>query len=160
VKGTTVPAVVLSSHPDARSLVEVRVTAPAVVPVVGSREPQLIHVRKPLVNLTATFGPFVRLFVPVANDTDARAKFELLKSLVGRINELEAFLGRAGVELADAVPNVENGELVASFVPNDPANGVERCKRIAHYLWAAQGGAAVRVYDAEKPEAPVFEIAA
>lgn len=157
VKGTTVPPVVLSSPPDARGVAELRVKAPTAVPV---REAQLTHVRKPLSNLTATFGPFVRLFVPVANEPEAKAKFELLKSLVARINEMEALHGRAGVELADTVPNVENGELVASFVPNDPANGVERCKRIAHYLWAAQDGAAVRVYEAEKPESPVFEIAA
>jgi hypothetical protein len=119
----------------------------------------LIHVRKPVQQFTATFGPFVRLFVPVANDTEAKAKFELLKVLVGHINEMEALQGRAGVQLIDNAPTVENGELVAAFVPNDVANGFEVCKRLAHLLWGAQVGSAVRVYEAEKPEA-VYVIAA
>lgn len=120
----------------------------------------LIHVRKPVQRLTATFGPFVRLFVPVANDTEANVKFKLLRAVLAKVNEWETLQGRAGLELIDSAPNVENGELVASLVSNNPADGVERYKRLAHMLWGAQDCSKVRVYESEKPEAPVFELKA
>ena len=53
--------------------------------------------------------------------------------------------------------------MVVVLAPNDPSDAIETCKRVADLLFVAArkvGGVAVKVFAADEPETPVYELAA
>lgn len=89
--------------------------------------------------------------------------FETLGAVVGKMNELEALVGRAGVSVDGGRSGVRGGEVVVVLTPNDPAGAVESCKRAADQLCAhlrSFARATLRVVADDAPETPVYEVTA
>lgn len=151
VKGPARPPVVL--HSEARSDVLpselIRVKGPALPPVTLRSEP---------LTPTAT----VRLSLPLMSGDHGSRMFDTLHALVAKVNETEALFGRAGVWVDGERSGVQGGEIVIVLAPNDVADAVETCKRVADYLFAAArktAGFTVKVFESEA-DAPVYELAA
>lgn len=128
----------------------------------------LIRVARPLKHVRLTFGPAaptptVHLTVPLAAGVDGERKFQTLRSLVEKVNEVEALFDRAGVWVDGTRSDVRDGEVVIVLAPNDPADALDTCKRVADYLFAASRktpGITLKVFAADEPETPVYELAA
>ena len=143
------------------------VTLEPVVPLDGPvTDRPLIHVRHPLKRgalaleaITAS----VHLRLPLIGGADGERMFQTLHAVIGKVNEVEALFGRAGVWVDGELSGVQDGAVVVVLAPNDPTDGVETCKRVADYLFAAArkgAGVTVTVFAAEQPETPVYELAA
>ena len=79
------------------------------------------------------------------------------------MNEVERLFGRAGVRVDGACSGVQGSEVVLVVVPNDPADEVDTCKRVADYLFAAVRtipGVTVKVISSANPRNPLYELAA
>ena len=85
--------------------------------------------------------------------------FDKLHLLVGKLNEMEALGGRAGVWVDGERSGVQGGEVVIVLVPNDPADALATCKRVANILFNASPGVKVKVFVADESETPVYELA-
>jgi len=125
----------------------------------------LIHVRRPVVRGTLTFEPVVTTEVelPLPGGADGGPMFETIHAVLGKLNEIEAQLGRPGVCVDGERSGVRDGKVVLVVTPNDPAGAVETCKRIADFLFAAVRtvpGVTVKVFSAESPDKPIYELAA
>ncbi|MBM3983187.1 MAG: hypothetical protein FJ304_23530 [Planctomycetes bacterium] len=145
-----------------KPLVRVEMNMEPVEPLDGpvTRGP-LIRVSRPLKRVTLTFAPAasVRLTLPLVGGADGERTFEKLAAIIRIVNEMEALWNRAGVWVDGARSGVQGGEVVIVLVPNDTADALATCKRIAHILFNASPGATVKVFAAES-EAPVYELAA
>ena len=105
----------------------------------------------------------VHFTVPLAAGVDGERKFQTLRSLVEKVNEVEALFDRAGVWVDGTRSDVRDGEVVIVLAPNDPADALDTCKRVADYLFAASRktpGITLKVFAADEPETPVYELAA
>jgi|GEM_PF-4539387 hypothetical protein len=102
----------------------------------------------------------VRVSVPLPDPTKRDEVLRRFQSLVVFVNQIAALTDRSRMMISADHSGTRDGEQVLTLIPCDAEGALETCKRVAHLLWGAQVGSAVRVYDAEKPEAPVFEIAA
>lgn len=143
-------------------LKRIRLTFQPVEPLDGPiTDGPLIRVSGPLKRIRLTFQPVasVRLTFPLPVAGDGARVFDKLNAIIGKLNEIEALDGRAGVWVDGARSGVQGGEVVIVLVPNDPADALATCKRIAHILFNASPGATVKVFAAES-EAPVYELAA
>lgn len=101
----------------------------------------------------------VRLALPLSAAGSGAQVFGRLHALIGKLNEIEDLGGRAGVWVDGVRSGVRDGEVVIVLAPNDPADAVETCKRIAHLLFNASPGVTVKVFVADAPETPVCELA-
>jgi hypothetical protein len=104
----------------------------------------------------------VRLALPLAAGDDGNRMFQTLRSLIEKVNEMEALFNRAGVWVDGTRSDVQGGEVVIVLAPNDPVDALETCKRVADYLFAASRktrGIVVTVFAADQPETPVYELA-
>jgi hypothetical protein len=152
VKGPALPPVTLRSgttFPTSASEL-IRVSGPA-LPVV--------RLRSERVEPVAT----VVLRVPLAPGADVEGTFKRLRSLVAKVNEVEVLLDRAGVWVDGNRSGVQNGEVVIVLAPNDETDALDTCKRVSRILFDALNNAAgvtVRVFAANEPETPVYELAA
>lgn len=142
------------ARPAIRATLTFEPTVPLEGPVVSG---PLIHVRRPAIRGTLTFEPVdpaaVELNLPVAADDGPRA-LDTLRTLVGKVNEIEALFGRAGVRVDDGRSGLREGAAVVVLAPHDPADAVATCKRVADQLFAAVRlvpGVTVRVLAADQP---------
>ena len=152
-----------------RPLKRARLTFEPTTPLDGPlTDGPLIRVGRPLKRVRLTFKPSartatVRLTVPLAAGADGERKFQTLRSLVEKVNEVEALFDRAGVWVDGTRSEVRDGEVVIVLAPNDPADALDTCKRVADYLFAASRktpGITLKVFAADEPETPVYELAA
>ncbi|HEY1186693.1 MAG TPA: hypothetical protein VGE74_03500 [Gemmata sp.] len=100
------------------------------------------------------------LHLPLVGGADGERMFQKLNAVIGKVNELESLLDRAGVWVDGTRSGVQNGTVVLVLAP-DPTDAVETCKRVADYLFAASqkgGGITVKVFAADQPETPVYEL--
>jgi hypothetical protein len=149
-------------------------------------QPRLIHVRSPLKRIRLTFqpvepldgpvtkGPLIRVSRPLKRITltfqpvttleaehTAPAAADTLGAFVAKLNEADALYNRPGVRIDEARSGVRDGKVVLVATPNDPRDGVATCKRVADFLFAAirdLPGAAVKVFVADKPDEPLYEL--
>lgn len=146
VKGPALPTVKLTSSPDALPSQPLRVKGPPLPTVVLRGEPcaaASVHLRRPL-----------------ADGTDAEAVKERMLALAGKVNEMEVIEGRAGIRFDEARSGVRAGEVVIVLAPNDPADAIETCKRVAKILFNASPGVVVKVFAADEPETPKYALPA
>ena len=115
----------------------------------------------PVVILMSAPAPVatVHLRRPLADGDDAEAIRRRMYSLTGHVNAMEAEEQRAGLSLDEARSGIRAGEVVLVLVPNDPADALATCKRVANILFNAARGVTVKVFAADQPNAPVYELA-
>ncbi len=104
----------------------------------------------------------VHLTLPLATGDDGERIFKTLHALIEKVNEMEALFDRAGVWVDGTRSDVRDGEVVIVLAPNDPTDAIDTCKRVADYLFAASRkapGITLKVFVADKPEAPVYKLA-
>jgi len=95
----------------------------------------------------------------LANGSDAEVIKDRMYSLAAKINEMEVLEGRPGLRIDETSSGAQEGEVVLVLVPNDSANAIETCKRIANILFNASPGVTVKVFVADQPDTPVYELA-
>lgn len=150
VRGPALPVVALASEPNLTEPVGelIRAQGPALPVVVLPSEPVESAV------LEAAVPPF-------ANGEAERA-YGSLSAMIGRLNDFRSLANQPGLSVDEARSGVRDGRVVLVLTPNDPTDAVETCKRVADYLFAAIRtipGATVRVFAADRPDTPVYELA-
>ena len=148
VQGPALPVIRLSSEANSTTPVSKLIRVPGSV--------------AKMIPATATPAATVRLTLPLAAGVDGERKFQTLRSLVEKVNEVEALFDRAGVWVDGTRSDVRDGEVVIVLAPNDPADALDTCKRVADYLFAASRktpGITLKVFAADEPETPVYELA-
>ncbi|MBP3958549.1 hypothetical protein J8F10_25145 [Gemmata sp. G18] len=151
-----------------RPLKRITVNMEPTVPLDGPvTEGPLIRVGHPLKRGTLSFEPVPQvvtiLELPLIGGEKGEHALAVLHSIVQKVNEIEALRGRAGVWVDGVRSGVREGKVEIVLAPNDPTHAVETCKRVADYLFAAARqtpGVVVKVFAADQPETPVYELAA
>jgi hypothetical protein len=147
VRGPALPVAALVSEPDLAEPVS-----------------ELSRVRGPAVRVVALMSEPVEPAILEAAHPAAGGKNEVgrLSSFIEKLNEADSIFNRPGVRIDESRSGVRDGRVVLVLTPNDPADAVETCKRVADYLFAAIRtipGATVRVFVADQPDKPVYELA-
>jgi hypothetical protein len=151
VQGPAMPVIRLASEVDPRAPVA------ELIRVQGSPIPLIRLTDRPVPTAT------VRLTLPLQTGADGEAMFQTFRTAVEKVNEVEALFGRSGVWMDGTLSHVKDGEVVIVLAPNDSSDARETCKRVADYLFAAArsaGGVRVKVFEADRPDTPVYELAA
>jgi hypothetical protein len=126
----------------------------------------LIRAGRPLKRVAPTPDPVPSavavLELSLVGREQGERTFTTLNSIIQKVNESEALSGHAGVWVDGVRSGVRDGKIEIVLAPNDPTDAVGTCKRFADYLFAAlrQPGLTVKVYAADEPETPVYELAA
>ena len=105
---------------------------------------------------------YVELALQLVGGADGPRMFEKLNSLVVKVNEMESLFDRAGVWLDGSQSGVRDGKVVIVLTPNDPADAIETCKRVADQLFATTrplAGMIVTVRTADQLEKPLYQLA-
>jgi hypothetical protein len=136
-----------------------------VAPVEGSiADAPLIHVRNDLKKIEMNFDPVLSavavLELPLLGGENGERTFSTLNSIIQKVNEIEALGGRAGVWVDGVRSGVREGKIEIVLAPNDPTDALETCKRVAKILFSASPGLTVRVFAADQPGTPIYELAA
>jgi hypothetical protein len=150
VPGPALPVVRLASEVDPSTPVSERIR------VQGPALPVVKLVSEPVAPIAT-----VQLTLPQATGTEGERRVWTLRSLIAKVNEMEALFDRAGVCVSKADSGA--GEVVIVLTPNDPADALETCMRVAKLLFEAArktGGVSLKVFQADKSETPVCELAA
>jgi uncharacterized protein with GYD domain len=152
VQGPALPVVRLASEADSSTPVSelIRVQGPAL---------QVVKLMSEPVTPIAT----VQLTLPRVAGAEGERRVQTLRSLIEKVNEMEALFDRTGVCVSKTALSVGEGEVVIVLTPNDPTDALETCMRVAKLLFEAArktGGVALRVFKADEPETPVCELAA
>jgi hypothetical protein len=126
----------------------------------------LIQVGHPMKRVECHFEPvalaYLELALPLLPGVDGEQMFGKLNFLVGKLNEMEALFDRPGMGMDGERSGVRDRKIVIVLTPNDLADGLETCKRIADQLFAALRpviGVTVTVIFADQPEKPVYQLA-
>ena len=123
----------------------------------------------PARSITLRFEPIepvsvsAEIELPLLINEDGEVTHQMLRAVVGKVNECEELLGRPGVRVNDARSGVRDHRVIVVVGPNDPAGAVETCKRIADQLFAALRtvpGITIKVLSANHPGKPICEFAA
>jgi hypothetical protein len=145
-----------------RPLKRIEVNFEPTVPLEGPiTDGPLIRVGHPLKRARLAFEPVAIMHLRrlLTNGADADTLTHRLYSLAAKVNEMEVIEGRLGVRIDEASSGAQAGEVVLVLVPNDPADALETCKRIANILFNASPGVTVKVFVADQPDTPVYELA-
>jgi hypothetical protein len=126
----------------------------------------LIPVSRPMKSVGHPFEPvatpYIELGLPLSHGVDADQIYRKLNSLVRKVNEMELLFDRAGVWVDGLRSGVREGMVVIVLTPNDPADPLETCKRIADQLFATTrpvAGVLVTVRAVDQSEMPLYPLA-
>jgi hypothetical protein len=140
---------------------------PVVPPDGPITEAPLIHVANPVKHIEMTFEPVPPVVtvveLPLLGEDKGEQTFASLNSIIQKVNEIEAIRGRAGMWVDGTQSGVREGKVEIVLAPNDPTDALNTCKRVARILFELLNSAAgitVKVFAADRPDAPVYELAA